>query len=112
MPQVLLSGLIFPLESMGVGVRWIGYILPLTYFIEISRGVMLRAAPLVSLWVPLAALAGMGLAVFGLAVVRFRRDLAPAGEAVAEFPEDGELEDADEVDAADEARLVAPGGEE
>ncbi len=84
LPQVLLSGLIFPLESMGVGVRWIGYILPLTYFVEISRGIMLRGAPLVSLWVPLTALTAMGLAVFGLAVIRFRRDLAPAGPAVPE----------------------------
>jgi ABC-2 type transport system permease protein len=42
LPQVLLSGLIFPLSSIAVGVRWISYILPLTYFNEISRGVMLR----------------------------------------------------------------------
>src|SRR5579875_2567924 len=39
LPQVLLSGLIFPVSSMAAGVRWISYILPLTYFIEISRGV-------------------------------------------------------------------------
>src|ERR1051326_9221951 len=38
LPQVLLSGLIFPLRSMPLGVRWIGYVLPLTYFTQISRG--------------------------------------------------------------------------
>jgi len=37
LPQVLLSGLIFPLSSIAVGVRWISYVLPLTYFNEISR---------------------------------------------------------------------------
>ena len=79
LPQVLLSGLIFPLHAMAAGVRWIGYVLPLTYFIQIARGVMVRGTPLEALAVPLLALAGLGLAVFTLSVVRFRRDLAPAG---------------------------------
>lgn len=78
LPQVLLSGMIFPLESMAAGVRWIAYVLPLTYFIEIARGVMLRATPLEALLPHLGLLALLGLAVFGLAVLRFRRDLAPA----------------------------------
>ena len=78
LPQVLLSGLIFPLQAMAAGVRWIGYVLPLTYFIQISRGVMVRGATLEALAVPIVALAVLGLAVFALAVIRFRRDLAPA----------------------------------
>ncbi|MGA7272104.1 MAG: ABC transporter permease, partial [Acidimicrobiia bacterium] len=49
LPQVLLSGIIFPLESMAPGVRWIGYLLPLTYFNQIARGVMLKDAPFSSL---------------------------------------------------------------
>ena len=32
LPQILLSGMIFPLDAMAAGVRWIGYLLPLTYF--------------------------------------------------------------------------------
>jgi ABC-2 type transport system permease protein len=79
LPQVLLSGMIFPLESMAAGVRWIGYLLPLTYFTQISRGVLIRGAPIDSLAVPLAALAVLGVVVFSLSVVRFRRDLAPSG---------------------------------
>lgn len=78
LPQVLLSGMIFPVSSMAAGVRWISYVLPLTYFIRIARGVMLRAAPLDALWPSLGLLAVLGLSVFGLAVLRFRRDLAPA----------------------------------
>ena len=76
LPQVLLSGIIFPLESMATVVRWLGYLLPLTWFNKIARGVMVRGAPLSSLLVPLGILLVFGVVVFGLAVVRFRRDLA------------------------------------
>ncbi len=79
LPQVLLSGLIFPLSSIAAGVRWISYLLPLTYFNEISRGVMLRAEPIGPLWQPLAFLALLGLIVGSLAILRFRRYLSPAG---------------------------------
>lgn len=79
MPQVLLSGMILLIESMAAGVRWIAYVLPLTYFIEIARGVMIRGASFSDLWQPLAVLGAIGAVVFGLSVARFRRDLAPAG---------------------------------
>jgi ABC-2 type transport system permease protein len=79
LPQILLSGLIFPLQAMAAGVRWIGYLLPLTYFVQVARGVMVRGTPIDALLLPLAMLAVLGLVVFGLAVARFRRDLAPAG---------------------------------
>jgi ABC-2 type transport system permease protein len=79
LPQVLLSGLIFPVTSMAAGVRWISYVLPLTYFNEISRGVMLKATPISALWQPLGLLALLAGIVLGLAIVRFRRDLAPSG---------------------------------
>jgi ABC-2 type transport system permease protein len=95
LPQILLSGLIFPLRSMAAGVRWIGYLLPLTYFTQISRGVMLRGEPVPALWRPLLFLALLGLAVVTLATLRFRSFLAPgvkrrqrpASPAVAASPE-------------------------
>jgi len=52
-------------------------VLPLTYFIQISRGVMLKATPITALWQPLGLLALLAVVVLGLAIVRFRRDLAP-----------------------------------
>jgi ABC-2 type transport system permease protein len=79
LPQVLLSGLIFPLTSIAAGVRWISYLLPLTYFNQISRGVMLRAEPIGPLWAPLLFLALLGLVVMTLAMLRFRSYLGPAG---------------------------------
>jgi ABC-2 type transport system permease protein len=77
LPQILLSGVIFPLDSMAAGVRWIGYLLPLTYFTMISQGVMLRGATLASLWLPFFMLTVMAIVVFSGATLRFRRDLAP-----------------------------------
>ena len=78
LPQVLLSGLIFPLASIAAGVRWLSYLLPLTYFNEIARGVMLRAEPIGPLWRPFVFLALLGLVVVTLAILRFRGYLAPA----------------------------------
>ncbi len=77
LPQILLSGMIFPLEAIPWGVRWISYLLPLTYFTQISQGVMLRGAPLDSLWLPFLVLTVMAVVVFAGAVLRFRRSLAP-----------------------------------
>jgi ABC-2 type transport system permease protein len=79
LPQILLSGIIFPLDAMAAGVRWIGYCLPLTYFTQVSQGVMLRGAGLDSLWLPLVVLAGMAVLVFGAAVWRFRASITPRG---------------------------------
>ncbi|WP_394554374.1 ABC transporter permease [Agromyces sp. MMS24-JH15] len=78
LPQILLSGMIFPLDAMAAGVRWIGYLLPLTYFTMVSQGVMVRGAGWDSLWLPLTVLAVMAVVVFGVAVIRLRRSLAPA----------------------------------
>ncbi len=86
LPQFLLSGLFFPLYSMPWGVRWIGYLLPLTWFIKVARGVMVRGAPIDALWLPLTILAVMAIGVFTASTLRFRRDLAPAGTAEAGEP--------------------------
>jgi ABC-2 type transport system permease protein len=83
LPQVLLSGLVFPIASMGIGVRWISYILPLSYFIPISRGVMIKGTPIGPLWFNFTMLAVLGLLVFSVSVLRFRRDLAPGGRKTA-----------------------------
>jgi ABC-2 type transport system permease protein len=81
LPQILLSGMIFPLDAMAAGVRWIGYLLPLTYFTMISQGIMLRGAPISALWVAFTVLSVMAVVVFAGATLRFRRNLAPGGPA-------------------------------
>lgn len=78
LPQIMLSGIIFPLSSMAAGVRWIGYLLPLTYFNQVAKGVMVRGADLGDLLLPLGLLVLLGSVIFGLAVIRFARQLRPA----------------------------------
>ncbi|BDZ41865.1 membrane protein [Paraoerskovia sediminicola] len=78
LPQVLLSGMIFPLDAMAAGVRWIGYLFPLTWFTKISQGVMLRDASWEYLALPLGILVVMACVFFGLAVLRLRRSISPA----------------------------------
>jgi ABC-2 type transport system permease protein len=73
----MFSGMIFPLAAMPWAVRWIGYVLPLTYFINIAQGVMLRGAPFTALWLSFLVLAIYAVVVFTAAVLRLRRDLAP-----------------------------------
>lgn len=82
LPQILLSGFIFPLSAMPPAIAWIGYCLPLTYFVEISQGIMLRGASIDSLWVNYVVLTAMAVVIFSAAVLRFRRDLAPSARRV------------------------------
>ncbi len=76
-PQILLSGMIFPLEAMPWGVRWIGYGLPLTYFIKVAHGVLLRGAGFGDLWPSLLILAAMAVIILSVAILRFGASLAP-----------------------------------
>ena len=75
LPQVMVSGMVFPLNAMPVGVRWLGSLMPLTWFIVGMKGVLLKAAPLEALWVPLSVLVVMAVVVFAASVLRFRREL-------------------------------------
>lgn len=74
-PQTLLSGLVFPLESMAAWVRCIGYLLPLTWFVQVSRGVMLNGSNAAQLWLPLSIMALQCVLLFGAATARLTRSL-------------------------------------
>ena len=100
-PQFLLSGLFFPLYAMPWAVRWIGYLLPLTWFIKVARGVMVRGTPIDALWLPLLILAAMAAGVFMAATLRFRRDLAPAGGGRADRREDAAATDGETARAGE-----------
>jgi ABC-2 type transport system permease protein len=75
LPQMLLSGLVFPLASIPWGVRWLSYLFPLTYFLPISRGIMLKGVGLADLWPETCILAFMAVIFVGLAALRFRKTL-------------------------------------
>jgi ABC-2 type transport system permease protein len=76
-PQILLSGMIFPLSAVSWAIRWLAYVFPLTYYAIISQGIVLRGAGFDSLWPQFLVLAVMAIVVFTAAVVRFRSDLTP-----------------------------------
>lgn len=71
-PSVLLSGFIFPRESMPAILNWLGYTIPLTYFLQIQRGIVLRGAGLEDLWQWILALLLFGIVLIWLSVKRFR----------------------------------------
>ncbi|HUF14118.1 MAG TPA: ABC transporter permease [Longimicrobiales bacterium] len=75
LPNILLSGFMFPREAMPEAAQWLGAALPLTYYLEVLRGIILRDAGLAALWQETAILAGFALLLLGGSVVRFSKTL-------------------------------------
>lgn len=76
LPSVLLSGFIFPQESMPFPIYLIGQIIPVTYFIRLLRGVILRGAGFLDLWPQAACLAVLGLTILAISAARFRKTVS------------------------------------
>jgi drug efflux transport system permease protein len=74
-PQIILSGFVFPIENMPRLIQGLTYLVPLRYFLVIIRGLFLKAVGLGALWDEAAALIVFGLAILGLSVLRFRKKL-------------------------------------
>lgn len=75
LPSILLSGFMFPFAGMPRAVQWLAEVLPLTHFLRLIRGIMLRGASLWQLWPEMAALAAFTVAMMALAIFRFRKRL-------------------------------------
>lgn len=75
LPSMLLSGFFFPFAGMPGWAQWVGEILPLTHYLRIVRGIMLKAADLADLRAETMWLAALTLVAMGIAVARFRRTL-------------------------------------
>ena len=75
LPTILLSGFMFPREGMPVLIQWIGYALPLTYFLIIVRGIILKGVGFLELSNQIIPLAVLGLFFFTVSVVRFQKRL-------------------------------------
>jgi ABC-2 type transport system permease protein len=75
LPSILLSGFMFPFAGMPRAAQWIAEALPLTHFIRLIRGVMLRGATLGELLPEVAALAGFTAVMMTIAILRFRKRL-------------------------------------
>ena len=75
LPQILLSGFMFPYDGMPRLAQWISEIFPLTHFLRLIRGIMLRGAGLGDLWFELLSLLAFVIIVLAIAVRRLRKSL-------------------------------------
>jgi len=75
LPSIYLSGLLFPIEGMPTGAQYMAAIIPLTYFLRIVRGIVLKGVGFESLWPSFLPLVAFGAVIFTLAVLKFRKQL-------------------------------------
>jgi ABC-2 type transport system permease protein len=75
LPSMLLSGFMFPFESMPEPAQWIGRVLPLTHFLHVARGVLLKGATADALVLHILAIAAFAVAALAVAVATFRKRL-------------------------------------
>ncbi|WP_271105254.1 ABC transporter permease [Pseudomonas tohonis] len=75
LPQILLSGFMFPFAGMPRIAQWIAEVLPLTHFLRLARGIMLRSATLAELWLEMVALLVFTAVMLGVAVSRVHKRL-------------------------------------
>lgn len=75
LPNMLLSGFLFPFAGMPLWAQWVGEALPLTHYLRIVRSIMLKGSTLADLQYDTVALACLMLVAMLIAVTRFRRTL-------------------------------------
>lgn len=75
LPSILLSGFMFPFAGMPAAAQWLAELLPLTHFLRLIRGIMLRGAALAELWQEAVALLAFAAVMMTLAIRRFRKRL-------------------------------------
>ena len=75
LPNMLLSGFMFPFAGMPVWAQYVGEGLPLTHYVRIVRAIMLKGATLANLQYDSLALIALMLLAMTIAVTRFRRTL-------------------------------------
>lgn len=73
LPNILLSGFMFPREAMPVAAQWIGLVLPLTHFLKVLRGILLKDVGIVELWTPTLVLVLLAMLFLVLSVRRFSK---------------------------------------
>ncbi len=75
LPSILLSGFVFPFDGMPQIARWIGEALPITHFIRLTRGIMLREAGLGEMTGELIYLGAFAVVAMTAAALRFSKRL-------------------------------------
>ena len=75
LPSMLLSGFMFPFRGMPDWAQWIGSVLPLTHFLHLVRGIMLKGNTLAELWPNMWPIMAFMLVMIGLGLLVYRRTL-------------------------------------
>ena len=75
LPAFILSGFIFPTDSMPPLMRALGYLLPLTYFLQIIRGIAMKGIGFMQLLDAIVPLTLLSVGIFVLSLTRFRKTL-------------------------------------
>jgi ABC-2 type transport system permease protein len=75
MPAITFSGFGFPISTMPHWLQMMTYAVPLRYFLVVLRGTYLKGVGMSVLWPQMAAMAGLGVGLLGLAILRFRKSL-------------------------------------
>jgi ABC-2 type transport system permease protein len=76
LPAIILSGFLYPIDTMPEFFQRLTLANPLRHFLEIVRGTFLRGAGMAELWIQFSVLAAMAAAGLGVATWRFRATLA------------------------------------
>jgi len=72
LPNTLLSGFMFPIESMPVPAQYFTYLIPGRYFMAIVRAIFLKGVGIAVLWPETVSLLVLGSVIFAIAVTRYR----------------------------------------
>jgi ABC-type multidrug transport system permease subunit len=75
MPSLLLTGFVFPLEPMPWFIKVISYSLPLTYYLEIIRGVVIKGVGGTELWLQTTVILLMAVGMLGTSILRFNKQI-------------------------------------
>ena len=75
LPNILLSGFMFPREAMPAVARALGLLIPLTYFLQIVRGILLKADGIEYVWRNVVVLGVFGVVLMSVATWRFSRTI-------------------------------------
>lgn len=75
LPAVLLSGFMFPREAMPVAAQWIGGAIPITYYLRILRGILLKGSGLEAFWRDGLSLVAFAIVLVVFSAMRFRKSL-------------------------------------
>ena len=75
LPNILLSGYIFPRVAMPEPAQLIGLVLPLTYFLKVLRGILLKGVVFTNVWQPTVSMIVIATVLLAVSVRRFRKTI-------------------------------------